>query len=69
VRTDGVIFADFVQRGGYLYLQWRCPACESIGSVEFEEGTDSFRVFCSETGREFVVLSCSILLAECDGGS
>lgn len=72
VSTDGVIFAEVVEWRGYLYLEWRCPDCGRIGSVGFwqlEEGEESFRSFCQETGREFLAISGAVLPAECDGAS
>ena len=72
MSTDGVIFADFVEFRGHLHLEWQCPDCGRIGRVgfrEFEEGGESFRSVCSVTGREFIVVSCSIPSAECDDGS
>jgi hypothetical protein len=72
VMTDGVAFAETVERKGHLHLRWRCPDCGRIGIVgfcELEENTESFRSFCGETGREFLVISDAVLLSECDGVS
>ena len=59
VRTDAVIFAEIMEYRGHLCAQWRCPDCGRIGGVglcELEEDTESFRSFCRETGREFLVI-------------
>ena len=72
MRTDGVIFAEIVECRGHLHLEWSCPDCGRIGSAGFSElgeGGESCRIFCSETGREFLVILSPVSLAECDCGS
>ena len=56
MSTVGVIFADFVECGGHLHLQWRCPDCGRIGKAGLEAATESFRVVCVLSRREFLVL-------------
>ncbi len=55
-----VILADFVDCGGHSHLQWRCPDCGRICNSGLDEATESFRVACAETEREFLVIPIQI---------
>ncbi len=56
VKIDDVIFARFVECRGHIHVQWRCPDCKHIGSVGLEAATEPFRVVCTVTEREFLVV-------------
>lgn len=64
VRTDGVIFADVVEREGHFHVQWCCPDCSRVCFVALQAKMGSFRTVCCVTGREFLVFPGD--LADCE---
>lgn len=56
MRTDGVIFADFVECRGHLHVQWSCPDCGRNGLVGCDElgaTRTHFQITCEVPGENF----------------
>ncbi len=54
MRTDGVVLGTLTPYGDHTHLEYVCPACGSSGSTAGENSP--WRIVCSKTGREFLVV-------------